>query len=135
MLESGVDVLVLAALENQITKDNANTIKAKIILEMANAPITPKADAVLEEKGILIIPDILANAGGVVASYFEWMQNLSGEVWNKEKSEAELKRIMLNALKSLDKICGHEKCVMRQSFYILGVNRILEAEKLRGNIS
>ncbi len=134
LLELDVDVLILAALENQITKENVNNIKAKIILEMANAPITPEADKVLEKKNVSIIPDVLANAGGVVVSYFEWLQNISGQVFGKQESETKLKEKMLKALQAINIICDKEKCAMRDAAYILGVNRILEAERARGNI-
>jgi len=135
LLELDVDVLIPAAIEDQIRNDNVDNIKARIILEMANAPITPEADDILEKKGIFVIPDVLANAGGVVVSYFEWVQNLSGEFWSKEKSERELKEKMLSALKDLGFVCEEENCSMRKSVYILGVNRILKAEKLKGNIA
>ena len=134
LLELDVDVLILAALENQITKKNVDNIKAKIILEMANAPITPEADNILAKRNVSIIPDVLANAGGVVVSYFEWLQNISGQVFGKQESETKLKEKMLKALQDINTVCDKEKCTMRDAAYILGVNRILEAERARGNI-
>ena len=134
LLELDVGVLILAALENQITKKNVDNIKAKIILEMANAPITPEADNILAKRNVSIIPDVLANAGGVVVSYFEWLQNISGQVFGKQESETKLKEKMLKALQDINTVCDKEKCTMRDAAYILGVNRILEAERARGNI-
>jgi len=134
LIESDVDVLVLAAVEDQVTKENADRVKAKIILEMANAPVAPEADPILDRRGVFVIPDVLANAGGVVASYFEWVSNLSGQEWGKKKSEQRLREKMVDAVKSLNFVCQEEECTIREAVYVLGVNRILEAEKQRGNL-
>ena len=134
LLELKTDVLIPAALEDQITKKNAKNIKAKLILEMANRPITPEADDILLDKKIFIIPDILANAGGVVVSYFEWVQNSQNFYWSEELVLERLKTYMTNAVKELSKVCVDFKCDMRSSLYINAVKKILEAERLRGNL-
>jgi len=132
LLETECDVLVLAALEDQITKDNAERVKTKLILELANRPVTPKADEILAQKTIPVIPDILANAGGVVVSYFEWVQNSMNYYWSKEEVLKKLEEYMTKAARELEKTCGNYKCVMRDGLYISAINRILHAERLRG---
>ena len=134
LLELKTDVLVPAALEDQITKENAGKIKAKLILEMANRPITPEADEILLDKHIFIVPDILANAGGVVVSYFEWVQNSQNYYWSEKVVLERLKTYMTDAVKELSRVCTDFKCDMRASLYINAVKKILEAEKLRGNL-
>ena len=134
LLELKVDVLIPAALEDQITKKNAHKIKAKLILEMANAPITPEADEILLDKDIFVIPDILANAGGVVVSYFEWVQNSQNYYWSEKVVLERLKTYMTDAVKELSMVCTDFKCDMRASLYINAVKKILEAERLRGNL-
>jgi glutamate dehydrogenase/leucine dehydrogenase len=134
LLELKTDVLIPAALEDQITKKNANNIKAKLILEMANLPITPEADGILLEKNIFVVPDILANAGGVVVSYFEWVQNSMNLYWSEKEVLDKLRIYMTNALKEVSKVCADFKCDMRKSLYIDTINKILEAERLRGNL-
>ncbi|MBI3035774.1 Glu/Leu/Phe/Val dehydrogenase [Candidatus Woesearchaeota archaeon] len=134
LLELKTEVLVPAALEDQITKKNAGSVKAKLILEMANRPITPEADDALLEKGVFVMPDILANAGGVVVSYFEWVQNSQNFYWSEKEVLEKLKTYMANAAKELSKVCTDFKCDMRASLYINAVKKILEAERLRGNL-
>ena len=134
LLELKTDVLVPAALEDQITKKNANKIKAKLILEMANRPITLEADEILLDKHIFVMPDILANAGGVVVSYFEWVQNSQNFYWSEQLVLERLKTHMTNAVKELSKVCTDFRCDMRQSLYINAIKKILEAERLRGNL-
>jgi len=134
LLELKTDVLVPAALEDQITKENAGKIKAKLILEMANRPITPEADEILLDKHIFIVPDILANAGGVVVSYFEWVQNSQNYYWSEKVVLERLKTYMTDAVKELSMVCTDFKCDMRASLYINAVKKILEAERLRGNL-
>jgi len=134
LLELKTDVLVPAALEDVITKKNADKIKAKLILEMANRPITPEADDILLDKNIFVMPDILANAGGVVVSYFEWVQNSMNFYWSEKEVLEKLKTYMTNAVKELSKVCTDFKCDMRESLYIDAIKKILEAERLRGNL-
>ena len=101
---------------------------------MANRPITPEADEILLDKKIIVIPDILANAGGVVVSYFEWVQNSQNYYWSEEVVLERLKTYMSNAAKGISKLCTDFRCDMRSSLYIGAVKKILEAEKMRGNL-
>ena len=134
LLELKTDVLIPAALEDQITKKNADKIKAKLVLEMANRPITPEADDILLNKKIIVVPDILANAGGVVVSYFEWVQNSQNYYWSEKVVLERLKTHMTDAVKELSKVCTDFRCDMRASLYLNAVKKILEAERLRGNL-
>ncbi len=134
LLSLGCDILVPAALSDQITEENASMVKARVVLELANSPVTVAADDVLFGNGVKVIPDILANAGGVVVSYLEWVQNLSGETWRRERVIGRLKRIMGSAFREVYGICREEECSMRLAAHLLGVRRILEAERLRGNL-
>jgi len=135
LLELNVDILVLAALENQITEKNMKKIKAKCILEVANGPITMEADHFLNKKKILIVPDILANAGGVVVSYFEWAQNKAGNLFEIEYLEKRLNCFMTSAFDEVYNLFkAHKKIDMRMAAYVIAIQRILEAEKARGNI-
>ncbi len=128
-----VDVLIPAALENQITEKNANEVCAKIILELANGPVTNTADKILFKKGVTIIPDILANAGGVTVSYFEWVQNQAGYYWPIEEIEIKLKRAMVEALNRILKFQDKHDCSMREGAYISAFDRMDQALKLRGS--
>jgi glutamate dehydrogenase/leucine dehydrogenase len=134
LLAADCDVLVPAALSNQIDGSNAGNVKAQIVLEMANAPLTAEADAILFQKNVVVIPDILANAGGVVVSYFEWSQNLSSEIWPEEKVLERLEQIMTTAFNDVHVLCSGSHCGMRKAAYQLAVKRILHAERLRGNL-
>jgi glutamate dehydrogenase/leucine dehydrogenase len=132
LLELDVDVLVPAALENQITEANAEAIKAKIIAECANGPVTPEADRILNEKGVFVIPDILCNAGGVTVSYFEWVQNRTGFYWPEERVLEELERVMRSAFRDvLEESVGHG-VPMRVAAFIVGINRVTSTAELRG---
>ncbi len=134
LLELDVDVLILAALGSTIYQENAHKIKAKTIVELSNGPITAEADAILEANGICVIPDIIANAGGVTVSYFEWVQNRSGDIWEEDYVIQKLQKIMLNALKDLTTIQTEYQTSMRMAAYILGIKRVTRAIELRGNI-
>ena len=136
ILELDCDILVLAALENQVTEENANNIKAKVILELANGPVTETGDEILFSKGIQVIPDILANSGGVIVSYFEWCQNKTGNILDNQYLKDLLSDKMQDAWRRVyTKYEALEnKYDLRISAYVLAVERILEAEKLRGHV-
>lgn len=129
LLELNVDVLVPAALENVITKDNAAKIKAKIILEMANGPVTDDADIILEKKDVLVIPDILANSGGVATSYYEWYQNIHKEKWSKKQVFTKLKKQMERVTGEVLTVQKKHKTSMRDSAYIVALTRIQHMAK------
>ncbi|WP_040725547.1 Glu/Leu/Phe/Val dehydrogenase [Thiomicrorhabdus sp. Kp2] len=133
LLELEVDVLVLGALENQITQLNAHNIKAKTVLEIANGPVTPQADEVLEKNGIHVIPDVLANSGGVIVSYFEWVQNRSGLYWESAEVEAKLKKLMCREANIIYDLALNHQCSLRTAAYIHGIARLAGAIDERGN--
>jgi len=126
------DILIPAALEQQITVANAGQIRAKIILEGANGPTTPQADDILTEKGVLVVPDVLANAGGVTVSYFEWVQDFSSFFWTEEEINARLTRIMREAFAAVWQVSQEKKVSMRTATFILACSRVLQARELRG---
>ena len=132
LLELQCDILVPAAMEDQLTKANADSVKAKIIVEGANAPTTPEADQILREKGIFIVPDILANSGGVVVSYLEWVQGLQSFFWDEAEVNAYLQKIMTEAFTRVLEISQHEKVDMRTAAYILALQRLSCAMTMRG---
>jgi len=132
LLETKCDILIPAALENQITKTNVNKIKAKIVAEGANGPTTPEADRALFEKGTLLVPDILANSGGVTASYFEWVQNLTREHWALEDVNRKLESKIVKAFNDVNKLAKKEKSDMRTAALILGVGRVADAIRILG---
>lgn len=132
LLELPVDILVPAALEGVINADNVDKIKAKLILEMANGPITAEADAVLSKKGIPVVPDVLANAGGVTVSYFEWYQNMKNQSWTLKKVNDRLKAQMVDAFEQMWKIQKAKKVNMRIAAYILALQRLSEKADGRG---
>ena len=126
------DVLAPCALEQVITSDNADKIKAKIVCEGANGPTTPAADHVLEDKGVLVLPDVLANAGGVVVSYFEWVQGLQEYFWKEEEVNAKLKEIVDKAFEETWDVHQRRDISMRLAAYGLAVERVAEATMTRG---
>ena len=127
VLELPVDIVVPAALENAITKENAQNIKAGIILEMANGPTTLEGDRILEEKGVTVIPDVLANSGGVAVSYFEWYQNMHGEKWSKEDVHEKLREKMNSATKAVYAAHREHQVSLREAAYIVALKRLAEA--------
>ncbi|MCA9459997.1 MAG: Glu/Leu/Phe/Val dehydrogenase [Nanoarchaeota archaeon] len=134
LLELDVEILIPAALGGVIDSDNASKIKAKTILELANAPISTSADLILNKKDIEIIPDILANSGGVIVSYLEWVQNLQNYYWEATEVEEKLKFIIIKAFEDVLKESKKHNLSLRTASYTLAINRILKAEKLRGNL-
>jgi glutamate dehydrogenase (NAD(P)+) len=132
VLECDCDVLIPAALEKVITAENAPRIKAKVVAEAANGPTLPEADSILFDRGIMVLPDILANAGGVTVSYFEWVQDLQENFWDEEEVNARLKRTMVRAFKATYEKAKQHKINMRRGAYVLAVGRVAEATMLRG---
>lgn len=132
LLELPCDILIPAAISAQITKDNADKIKAKLVVEGANGPLTPDADHILSDKGIHVVPDVLANAGGVIVSYFEWVQDLQNFFWEENEVNNKLTRIMRHSYASVDHTMKAHKTDMRTAAYIIGVKRVAEATIKRG---
>lgn len=126
------DIAIPAALEGQITKNNADSIKAKLIIEGANGPTTPEADDILLSKNILVVPDVLANAGGVTVSYFEWVQDFNSYFWDEEDINQRLEKLMKTAFESIWDVSIQNKTSMRTAAFIIGCSRILQSRQLRG---
>lgn len=126
------DILIVAAMENQITATNAGLIRARLICEGANGPTTPEADLILQERGITVIPDVLANAGGVTVSYFEWVQDISAFFWTEDEINARLDRIMREAFAAVWEAAKTKGITMRTAAFVLGCERVLLAHKVRG---
>lgn len=132
LIEKDCDILVLAALENQVTEENAANVKAKYIIELANGPTTPEADKILEKNGVLVVPDILANAGGVTVSYFEWVQNETNYYWTGDKIQRRLRPIMVKAYQRVNEMMQKYNCSMRQAAFISAMDRLSVMHKKRG---
>jgi glutamate dehydrogenase (NAD(P)+) len=126
------DILIPAALEQQITETNAHKIRAKLLLEGANGPTTPAADDILREKGVLVVPDVLANAGGVTVSYFEWVQDFSSFFWTEDEINSRLTRIMREAFAAIWQISEEKKVSLRTAAFITACTRVLQAREMRG---
>jgi glutamate dehydrogenase/leucine dehydrogenase len=134
VFSSSSDVFVPAALEEQITKENVASIKSGIILEIANGPVTPEADDYLKARGVVVIPDVLANAGGVTVSYFEWIQNRTGERWNRTRIESALTETMRSAYREVADFANERGVTLREAAYALALTRIVAAMRDRGLI-
>ncbi len=132
LLSIPCDLLVPAAMENQITKENAPKIQSRLVVEGANGPTTPDADRILRDKGTIVIPDILANAGGVTVSYFEWVQDLQSFFWTEDEINARLRRIMDESFEAVWGIAEESHVDMRTAAYFLAIRRVAEAERVRG---
>ena len=126
------DILIPAALEGQITQDNAARIQAKLVIEGANGPTTPEADDILHDKGVLVLPDVIANAGGVTVSYFEWVQDFSSFFWSEDEINARLVRIMKEAFDGVWQVAQEHRVSLRTATFIVACTRILRAREMRG---
>ena len=132
LLELECDILVPAAVENQITEKNADRIRAAIVVEAANGPTTLEATKILSERGILLVPDVLASAGGVTVSYFEWVQNNQGYYWSEEEIEEKLHKVMVKGFNQVYQTAEVRKVDMRLASYMVGVRKMAEAARFRG---
>ncbi len=132
LLSMGSDVMVPAALENQITESNASEVKAKIIVEGANGPVTRGGDDILQKKGVHVVPDILANSGGVIVSYFEWVQDIQAYLWSEGEVNSRLKVLMTSAFGQIHDFAEERKVTLREAAYMLAVDKMAEITKLRG---
>ncbi len=132
LLELDCDILVPAAIENQITERNADKIKAQIVVEAANGPTTIEATRILSERGVLLVPDVLASAGGVTVSYFEWVQNNQGYYWTEQEVQERLEKVMVNSFDNVYKVSIARNVDMRLASYMVGVRKMSEASRFRG---
>ncbi len=132
LLLQSCELLIPAAMENQITEENADKIQATLIVEGANGPTTPAADKILEQKGVTVIPDILANAGGVIVSYFEWVQNIQSLTWDEDEVNENLERIMLRACGEVWDKADEKETSLRMGAYMTALQRLVAAKKIRG---
>ncbi|MEC8646857.1 MAG: glutamate dehydrogenase, partial [Candidatus Latescibacterota bacterium] len=134
LLEQACDILIPAALGGVITRDNANDVQARMVVEAANSPITTIGDEILNERNILVVPDILANAGGVTASYFEWVQNVQAFSWDEDRVNEQLEKYMLQAYQSVRSIMEERSARMRTAAFSIAIERVAKAEKIRGDL-
>jgi glutamate dehydrogenase (NAD(P)+) len=132
LLACECDVLVPCALQNQLTAENAGAVKAKLVVEGANGPVTVEADEILAKRGIPSIPDILANAGGVVVSYFEWVQNIQELTWEEDQINATLEKIMVRSFQQVEEIVNEKSVSFRIAAYMLAISKLVRAKKARG---
>jgi len=132
LLELECDILVPAALENQLTTRNASRVKARLIIEAANGPTTPEADRIFDDRGITVVPDIMANAGGVTVSYFEWVQDLQRFFWAEDEINHRLEAIMTRAFHAVQHKAAEQQTNLRMGAYLLAVARVAEATEIRG---
>jgi len=132
LFELDCDIIVPAAIENQITAANAHNIKASIVVEAANGPTTLEATKILTERGILLVPDVLASAGGVTVSYFEWVQNNQGYYWSEEEVEEKLEKVMVRSFENVYSLSQTRRIDMRLSAYMVGARKMAEASRFRG---
>ncbi|MFD2925831.1 Glu/Leu/Phe/Val family dehydrogenase [Halobacillus naozhouensis] len=132
LLELDCDILVPAAIENQITEKNANSVKATIVVEAANGPTTLEATKILSDRGILLVPDVLASAGGVTVSYFEWVQNNQGYYWTEEEVEEKLHKVIVKGFDNVFRTAENRRVDMRLAAYMVGVRKMAEASRFRG---
>lgn len=132
VLETPVDILIPAALENQITASNAARIKASLVLEAANGPVTPDADAILEQRGVTVVPDVVANAGGVTVSYFEWVQDLQSFFWDEDEINRQLEKVMNRAVDDTWQMSQEHGVSLRNGAYFVALDRVAEATIARG---
>ena len=132
LLESECEVLVPAALEKQLTSENASRIKARLIVEGANGPTTPEADRIFQENGVIVIPDIMANAGGVTVSYFEWVQDRAGYFWKEAEVNAKLEEALLDNFHAIRRISEARNVPLRTAAYMIAIDRVVTSLKLRG---
>jgi len=126
------EILVPAALESQITSANAGDIKAKLVVEGANGPTTPEADDILKDMGVVVVPDVIANAGGVTVSYFEWVQDFSSFFWTEEEINQRLDKLMIDAFQGIREVAQRHQVTLRTATFIVGCERILKARQMRG---
>ncbi len=132
LLTTPCDILVPAALSGVFTKDNAGDVQAKYIIEGANGPSTPEADAIFDEKGILVVPDVYANCGGVTVSYFEWSQNMQHFYWDLDRVNGELRKVMKRGFAAIHEVAQKHQCNLRTAAFVLGIDRVRAASEMRG---